>query len=129
MPWPGCHWLKTASSRSISPHGDAGVERFGDPVGELGNAERMRRHGACPAGGNAPFGGDRAAPRADQEQLGRGEVGADRIEHALAEGAGKSLLGAEQHERRPGRFERAVWSDLAGTSARARPMAAAIVAA
>ena len=41
------------------------------------------------------------APRADQEQFGCREVGADGIEHALAEGAGKSLLGAEQHERHP----------------------------
>jgi hypothetical protein len=78
MPGPGCHSLKT------------------------------RWHGACPAGGNAPFGGDRAAPGSDQEQIGRGELGADRIEYAFAEGAGKSLLGAEQHERRPGRLKRAV---------------------
>ena len=89
--------------------GDTGVERFGDAVGELGNAERMRRHGAFPAGGDTPFGGRPTLPRVPiEEQFGRGEIGADRIEHALAEGAGKSLLGAEQHERRPGRSARAI---------------------
>ena len=58
--------------------GDSGIERIGDAVGELRDAERMRRHGAFPAGGDTPFGGDRAAAGADQEEIGGGEVGAGR---------------------------------------------------
>ena len=76
--------------------GDARVKRLDDAVGEFGDAAGMGRHRAFPAGDDAPFGGDRRPPRADQEQLRRGEIGADRVEHALAEGAGKSLFGAEQ---------------------------------
>lgn len=68
----------------------------------------MRGHGAFPARSDPPFGSDRGASGADQEQFGRGEIGADDIEHPLAEGAGKPLLGAEQHKRRPGRSARTV---------------------
>ena len=86
--------------------GEAGIERFGDPVGKSGNAERMRRHRAVPRGMDASFNGDGIAPRADQEQFRRGEILADRIEHPLAEGAGKSLLGTEQHQCRSSRSAR-----------------------
>jgi len=84
--------------------GDPLVERLGDAVGQLGHAGGVRRHGAGPPGGDAPLGQRRAAPRANQEQLHRTEVAADRIEHAPAEGTGKPLLGAEQHQGRPGRL-------------------------
>jgi hypothetical protein len=77
------------------PCGDTSVERFGDAVGEPGYTERMRRHGAFPDGGDAPFGGDRAASGSDQEQIGGGEIATDRIQDMLAESAGKSLLSAE----------------------------------
>ena len=75
--------------------GEAGIERFGDPVGEFGNAQRMRRHWAVPCGSDASFSGDGTAPCTNQEKLRRGEIFTDRIEHALAEGTGKSLLGTE----------------------------------
>ena len=80
-------------------------------------------------GSDASFGGDGAAPRCRSGTVPMWRVGAGRIEHALAECAGETLFGAEQHERRPGSIGAPSGRAAEGPAASARPMAAAIVAA
>ena len=73
--------------------------------------------------------GDRRAARPDQEEFGGNEIGAGRVQHPFAEGAGEALLGAEQDQRRGASIGRRRPGRSDGSRETALPMAAAMVRA